>query len=160
MKIVIKNLFDTKDKEKNFSVKDWIPINKICDGKIFLKDDSFVKILEVEPMNFELKSNFEKSAILDGYRRFLKSCNFDMQIVIQTQVADISKHLCKVKKLMQDDEMLSEMSEDYINFANEVLASKKNVSRKFYIVIKGSNSLNENISRIKENLLSIRKLCT
>ncbi len=156
IKIIIKNLFDIKEKEKNFSVKDWIPIKNICGGNVFLKDNSFVKILEVEPINFELKSNFEKSSILEGYKRFLKSCNFDMQIVIQTQVADVSKHLHKVKKLMQDNEMLSEMADDYINFANEVIASKKNVSRKFYIAIKGSNSLNENISRIKENLLSIR----
>ena len=65
-----------------------------------------------------------------------------------------------MKKFAQEDEKLSEMVEDYINFANEVVTSKKNVSRKFYIVIKGNNNMAENISKIKECLLAIRKYST
>lgn len=160
--IILKDLLNLKTEANNIriSTKDWIPIESVQGKGVLLKNGTVVKILEVEPINFELKSDFEKTAVLNGYKRFLKTCNFDMQIVVQTQVTDISKHLTKMKKFAQEDEKLSEMVEDYINFANEVVTSKKNVSRKFYIVIKGNNNMAENISKIKECLLAIRKYST
>lgn len=160
--IILKDLLNIKSETNNIKVstKDWLPIECISERGVLLKNGTSVNILEIEPINFELKSDFEKAAILDGYRRFLKTCNFDMQIVVQTQVTDISNHLAKIKRLAQDDEKLTDMVEDYIDFANEVITSKKNVSRKFYIVIKGDNNINENIFKIRECLQSIRKCST
>lgn len=139
------------------SAQDWIPIKDITGDKVILKDGTFVKIIEVEPINFELESEFEQEAILESYKRFLKSCNFDMQIFIQSQVTDISNYLSKIKKLRSEDDLLKDMSDDYINFVQEISSSKRNVSKKFYIVIKGSNNLEENINKIREGMLSSRK---
>lgn len=133
------------------SVQEWIPFQSVNYGKVVLKDGTYVKILEVIPINFELKSDFEKEAILESYRRLLKSCNFDIQIFIQSQVTDITKHIYKIKRLQQGSN-LNEMAEDYINFIENITYNKRNISKKFYIVIKGSNNIEEHIFKIKEGL--------
>ena len=131
-----------------------MPIKTIDNNTVYLKDGTHIKIVEVEPINFELKSDFEQTAILESYRRFLKACNFDMQVVAHTELTDISNHLKKVRKLMQNEDCLNKMADDYICFVQDIISSRKNVSRKFYIVIKGDNNLEENILKIKEGLNS------
>ena len=61
------------------SVQDWLPIQKILEkGIIKLKDSSYVKILKVIPINYNLKSDLEKESILNSYKIFLKTCNFNI----------------------------------------------------------------------------------
>ena len=70
-------------KTKLNSVQKWLPFQKILDnGIIMLKDFSYIKILKITPINYNLKSNLEKEAILNSYKLFLKTCNFDIQIFI------------------------------------------------------------------------------
>ena len=117
---------------------------------------NFIKILQVEPINFELKSVFEQEAILEGYKRFLKSCNFDIQLVVQTEVTDISKHLGNIKSCIGDNENIENMILDYMGFVQSIADSNKNVSRRFYIVIKGDNNLKEKVTKVKDGLSVIR----
>jgi hypothetical protein len=79
-----------KDKYKN--IKDWFPIKKVNDNKIYTKDGKKVEIFKVQPINFKLKSNSEKNIILSAYKQFLKICNFDMQIIIQTDSINMDNH--------------------------------------------------------------------
>ena len=56
-------------KEKFETTQDWILIDKIFDnGIVKLKNSKFVKIMKVSPINFSLKSNLEKDAILNYYK--------------------------------------------------------------------------------------------
>ncbi len=121
-------------------------------GGILKKDGNFIKVLQVTPINFELKSDFEQEAILECYKRFLKSCSFDMQLIVQTHVTDISKHLAKVKRLSEEEDILQDMAKDYINFVQEITSSRKNVSRRFYIIMLQNENTEENICKIKEGL--------
>ena len=51
-------------KEKIITTQDWIPIEKINEnGIIKLINNKFIKIMKVNPINFNLKSNLEKDAI-------------------------------------------------------------------------------------------------
>ena len=49
------------------SIKSWFPIKDIRDGIIENKNGEFLKILEILPINFELKSIEEKETILYSY---------------------------------------------------------------------------------------------
>lgn len=43
--------------KKNNSIQEWIPFEKILeDGIIKLKDNSYIKIIKIYPINFNLKS--------------------------------------------------------------------------------------------------------
>lgn len=73
-------------KEQIKSVQNWLPYEKILEnGIIKLKNSSYIKIIKVEPINYNLKSELEKEAILNSYKRFIKSCNFNLQILIQSK---------------------------------------------------------------------------
>ena len=79
------------------SIQKWLPFQKILDnGIIMLKDYSYIKILKINPINYNLKSNLEKEAILNSYKLFLKTCNFDIQILIQNTKKDLSQNISKI----------------------------------------------------------------
>ena len=61
-----------------------MPINEIYEnGIIKINDFKYIKILKIIPINYNLKSDLEKASILNSYKIFLKTCNFDMQILFQ-----------------------------------------------------------------------------
>ena len=79
------------------SIQKWLPFEKILDnGIIKLKNNYYIMIIKVKPINYNLKSNLEKEAILNSYKIFLKTCNFDIQIIIQSQKEDLSEHISMI----------------------------------------------------------------
>ena len=86
-------------KNKNNTVQQWLPFETILEnGIIKLKNNSYIKILNISPINFNLKSNLEKESILNSYKIFLKTCNFDIQILIQSNKENLSNHISKIEK--------------------------------------------------------------
>lgn len=72
-------------KQNCLSIQNWLPFDKIMKkGIIKLKNNNYIKIIRVNPINYNLKSDLEKEAILNSYKTFLKTCNFDIQILIQS----------------------------------------------------------------------------
>lgn len=121
------------------SVQNWLPYRKIFDrGVIKLKDSSYIKIIQIIPINFNLKSDLEKQAILNSYKVFLKTCNFDIQILIQSNKEDLSKHISKIKEQNKKENNfnISEISKKYISFIQKINQEKKSSSKNFYIIIK------------------------
>jgi len=123
---------------KLYSVQEWLPFDTILEnGIIKLKDNTYVKILKVSPINFNLKSNLEKEVILNSYKIFLKTCNFDIQILIQSNKEDLSKHISKIKNInLNKKENIKNISNSYINFIQEINQKRKSSSKNFYILIK------------------------
>ena len=120
------------------SVQEWLPVDEILEnGIIKVKNKNYIKILKIIPINFELKSNLEKEAILNSYKIFLKTCNFDIQILIQSNKEDLSNHISKVKeKTKNEKENIKKISEKYIEFIKKTNKEKKSSSKNFYILIK------------------------
>ena len=141
------------------SVQDWLPIEKIFDnGIIKLKDEKYIKIIKINPINFNLKSELEKEAILNSYKIFLKTCNFDLQILIQSNKENLSKHISSVKNSTKNENNnIKKISERYINFLEEINLNKKSATKNYYIIIKKEKKIIEknNIENIKniENII-------
>ena len=156
-------------KQKIYSVQDWLPFKKIFDkGIIQLKDFSYVKVLKIFPINFNLKSEIEKEAILNSYRIFLKTCNFNLQILIQSNKEDLSHYISMLKKENEKNKKQNqEILKNYIEFINELNQEKKTSCKNFFIIIKEIienknnkinekiiiNNLNEKYFKIKDCLL-------
>ena len=151
-------------KEKNnLSLQDWLPFNEILDkGIIKLKDNNYIKIIKIIPINYNLKSDLEKQGILNSYKIFLKTCNFDMQILIQSNKEDLSNHILKIREKinLRNNSNLKNLSENYINFINEINNQKNSSSKNFYIILKNKNIQNTqelNILELNENYLKIKE---
>ncbi len=155
--------------QKEISLQEWLPFERILgDGIVQLKDNSYIKIINVLPINYSLKSDLEKTGILSSYKTFLKTCNFNIQILIQSNKEDLSKHISKIKETVKKENNLKlyKISEKYISFITNLNNEKKSSSKNFYIVIKyeqGDKSkivkeeiiiseLNERFFKIKECL--------
>lgn len=129
-----------------------IPIENISDGIVSLKNGKKIMILQIEPTNFKLKTILEQNAILEGYRLFLKRCNFNMQILIQTEKKDLNDHIKHIKAFARDESFLKDIADDYAIFIQEVLKDKEVLSRSFYIMVEINNNECEIFSKICEGL--------
>ena len=146
--------------DKNQSVQKWLPYDKILDnGIIKLKNSSYVKILKVEPINYNLKSELEKEAILNSYKSFIKSCNFNLQILIQSKKEDLTKHI----DLLNQNNFYSEIKEKYIEYINSLNQKQKSSNKNFYIIISQSaeditNLESVTIQNLQENYFKVKEL--
>ena len=153
--------------KKEESVQDWNPVEEILEqGIIKLKNGGYIKIIKVIPINFNLKSELEKESILNSYKIFLKTCNFDMQIIIQSCKEDLNPHIIRIKNQEKDEnEKIRNIAENYIEYIKELNQSKKSSNKNFYIILKKSKEkeieeiekiifeeLNENYFKAKECL--------
>ena len=154
-------------KEEIYSVQDWLPFKKILDnGIIKLDNSSYIKILKIKPINFNLKSELEKEAILNSYKIFLKTCNFDIQILIQSNKENLLNHFSKINsQKKKENKKIKNISENYINYIKKLNQNKKSSNKNFYIILKNNKNienekteeiiieeLNDNYFKIKECL--------
>ena len=123
------------------SIQKWIPVEQILDkGIIKIKKNKYVKILKVIPINFNLKTQLEKESILNSYKIFLKTCNFDMQILIQSKKEDLSGHIENIQKISQkeNNKIIKEYSKKYLEFIKEKNNKNKSASKNIYLIIKNN----------------------
>lgn len=115
-----------------------MPIQYILEnGIIKLKNNNYIKIIKINPINFNLKSDLEKEAILNSYKIFLKTCNFNFQILIQSNKEDLTKHINKIEKnSLQEKTLIQNISKKYIQYIKQLNHEKKSSSKNFYIILK------------------------
>lgn len=149
-------------------MQEWLPIKEIDkEGFIKLKNNKIVKILKINPINYNLKSDLEKESILNSYKIFLKTCNFNIQILVQSNKEDLSRHILNIQKNIskKENRYLEKISKNYIQFINKINSERKSSSKDFYIIIsseinkKSSYVQSEEIikNRLKENYFKIKE---
>ena len=110
-----------------------------------MKNKKCIKIIKIAPINFSLKSELEKEAILNSYKIFLKTCNFDFQILIQSNKEDLSNHFLQLNNNSElEEKNIREITKKYINYLKELNNKNKSSSKNYYIIIDHENT-NENI---------------
>ena len=136
------------------SIQEWLPFDKFLNnGIIKLKNNSYIKIIKIIPINFNLKSDLEKEAILNSYKVFLKTFNSDIQILIQSSKENLSKHISQIKEknLNQKNKNILNLSNNYIQFIEFFNQQKKSSTKNFYILLrKNSNIKNKEFNDVIE----------
>ena len=115
---------------KNFeSTQNWLPYDKIFNNGIILYKNYYLKLIKVIPINYDLKSNLEKEAILNSYKIFLKTCNFDSQILIQSKKENLSKHFSKLKEIENTyiDKNVEQIYKNYYSYILELNKNNKSI---------------------------------
>lgn len=117
------------------STQDWLPISDIKNGIILLKDGRCIKIAEVLPVNFYLKSEVEQENIIFYFASYLKIAPDRIQIRVVTQKADIDEY---IKNLMrqrdtEQNELCRSMAENEAAFVKG-LSDNSAVKKRFFIV--------------------------
>ncbi len=139
---------------KNISVQQWLPLEEILEnGIIKINKNKYIKILKIIPINYNLKSDLEKKTILNSYKILLKTCNFNIQILIQSNKEDLSQHISNIEKNIdkKENKYLKEISENYIKFIQNLNYSRSSASKDFYLIISNENLENFDSIEIIEN---------
>lgn len=116
-------------------VAEYIPIKKIENGIIYTKDKRYVKIIEVIPINFLLRSAREQRSIIYSFISYLKISPVKLQFKVLTKRADINRHLAYVHEEMKNetDEKCLMLQKDYESLIRRI-GSKEAITRRFFII--------------------------
>lgn len=129
-------LFGNGDKNAEDGTERLVPVKEIYGGVIALKNGKFVTVLEVLPLNFYLKSELEQKNIISGFAAFLKIAPDELQIIVETRPADISRFCDRLEEYYNSEknencrQMIFEDAQ-LVNF----IAETEGLSRRFYIVL-------------------------
>ena len=121
--------------EKLEFVQDFLPIKNLSNGIIETVDGRYIKILEIEPINFLLRSDEEQMNIISSFASWLKISPMRLQIKSITRKADSDKHIAMVRKELaeEDNEKCKELSEDYIRLIKDI-GNREALTRRFFLV--------------------------
>jgi NADH:ubiquinone oxidoreductase subunit C len=117
------------------SVQDWLPVKNITGGVIVTKDLRFVKLMEVLPVNFHLKTSSERQNIIYCFASYLKIAPDNLQIRVVTQRLDLENYIEKMKSYLESEtnEKCRELIEDNIAEVS-YMAANEVISHRFFII--------------------------
>lgn len=121
--------------EKLEFVQDYLPIKDLKNGIIETADGRYIKILEVDPINFTLRSDEEQFNIISSFASWLKISPMRLQFKSITRKADSDRHIAMVRKELEQEgnPQCREMGEDYIKLIKDV-GSREALTRRFFLI--------------------------
>lgn len=124
-----------KKPEKLEFVQDFLPIKKLQNGIIETKDGRYLKILEIEPINFMLRSEEEQVNIISSFASWLKISPIRLQFKSITRKADSDKHIALLRKDLEVEENLKcrELGEEYIRLIQDI-GNREALTRRFFLI--------------------------
>ena len=117
------------------SIQAWLPIKNIIGGVVVTKDNRFIKILEVLPVNIYLKSPSDRQNIITSFASYLKIAPDSMQFQARTLPADTADYVRQMEEYArnEENEFCREMIEDNIREIGQGIASEA-IQHRFFLI--------------------------
>ena len=124
-------------KEKSARTQDLIPIKTIKNGIVTLKDGSLRKIILVDGINFDLKSEDEQKAIISSYQSLINSLDFSLQTNVHSRKLNIEGYLegLRGKQKRESNPLIKTQIEEYTKFVEEFVGENAIMSKSFFVTI-------------------------
>lgn len=132
---------------------DLLTIKSISNGVVITKNNDFVKILEIDPVRYDLKTNREKNRIITSFAKYLKIAPKTLQIKSIGVNADLSGIIEESEKIISQEtnEKCKSLQEDEIEYLKQV--KSHSVTRRYYMIFKienVANTIDESVKAINE----------
>ena len=116
-------------------VQDYIPLKEIRNGIVETTDGRYLKILEIEPINFLLRSNEEQWGIISTFASWLKISPMRLQFKSVTRKADSDKYVAGLEADIESEDVTAcrELGRGTIQFIREE-GSREALSRRFFLI--------------------------
>ena len=117
------------------SIQAWLPIKNIRGGVVVTRDNRFIKIMEVLPVNIYLKSANDRQNIIASYAAWLKIAPDNIQLEARTLPADTADYVERMKDFAEreENESCREMIEDNIAEIGQGVASDA-IRHRFFLI--------------------------
>jgi hypothetical protein len=125
------------------ATQEFVPIKEVRDGIVILKDGGMRAILLCSSMNFSLKSEDEKNAILLQFQDFLNSLDFSVEILVQSRRLDIRPYIALLEEQEkgQTNNLMKIQVREYIEFIKNFTENTNIMTKHFFIVVPYSPSI-------------------
>ena len=119
------------------NTKQFVEVQDIRDDVLILKDGSLRQVIEVSSTNFELKSQDEQMAILTGFRNFLNTLDFSLEMMVMSRKLNIDKYLAVINELIenQQHDLLRIQAVDYAKFVKELTGLANIMAKDFFVIV-------------------------
>ena len=119
------------------ATQEFVPIKEVRDGIVILKDGSLRGIVLASSLNFSLKSDDERSAILFQFQDFLNSLDFGIQISIESRRLDIRPYIALLEERYKEqvNELMKIQTREYIEFIKKFTESTSIMTKSFFVVV-------------------------
>ena len=119
------------------SAQEFVPIADITEDIVLFKDGGASLVLESSSLNFSLLSEREQQAVIVAYGALLNSLSFPIQIIVRSQIKDITKYMdyiAEARQKIQNPKLLAAI-DGYKAFIEETVKKKNVLGKNFYVVI-------------------------
>lgn len=119
------------------STTDALQVKDIQNGVVLLKDGSVRGIVQIDAINFELRSSEEQAAIIEQFQGFLNAIDFPVQAVVQSRKYNVETYLTGIQASAAQltNDLLKLQAEEYVRFVRELSELSNIMSKHFYVVI-------------------------
>lgn len=124
---------DLTEKKLGF-VQEYIPVEEIRNGIVETTDGRYIKILEVEPINFSLRSDNEREDIIESFQEYMKIAPVYAHFKSMSRKADSDTHIRQVRQDVDNTKECQEYADNYVNLVKDV-GQIEAVSRRFFIIL-------------------------
>ena len=116
-------------------VQDFLPVREVRNGIIETTDDRYVKIIEILPINFLLRSSEEQYNIISSFASWLKISPMKLQFKSVSRKADSDKHVAMVREELsrEENQQCRQLGEEYLRLIKDV-GNKEALSRRFFLI--------------------------
>lgn len=115
----------------------WSIIKEIKYGMITTKDNRYLTILEVTPINYHLRTEEEQEDIISQFYSWLKIAPAKIQFLISADTINTSELIKNIRKSTceETNEDFLRMQDDYIQNSIKTLSSNQTMTKKYLIVL-------------------------
>lgn len=119
------------------ATQEFVPIREVRDGIVILKDGSLRGVLLASSLNFSLKSDDERNAIIMQFQDFLNSLDFTVQISIQSRRLDIRPYIALLEDRYKEqvNDLMKIQTREYIEFIKKFTESTSIMTKSFFVVV-------------------------
>lgn len=145
------------------SAQSFVDIKEIKNGVVITNDEKYVKIVEITPINFHMRSIRERNLIIQSFMGWLKIAPVKIQFKVLSFPADINNHVTGLREDIEREpnEKCRELQEDYLSLICSV-GLREGVTRRFFIVFEyepkgiGNNDFESAAESLESSVQTIR----
>lgn len=115
----------------------FVQVKDIKDGIVVLKNGALRRVILVDGLNFDLKSEEEQNVITYAYQDFLNSLDFSIQTVIHSRKLNIEDYLKRLEEReeREESELLKTQIGEYREFVRAFVEANAVMTKSFFVVV-------------------------
>ena len=122
---------------KSLSTQEFVELQEVREGVIFLKNGALRQLLMVSGVNFDLKSEQEQDLMTYAYQNLLNALDFSLEIFIHSRRLNIESYLSKLQERheKESNELLKTQIAEYLEFIKSFVANNAIMDKTFFVVV-------------------------